>query len=130
MCVSIFLTLALHRNHLERYHKNEENFHVVCQAPGCSKSYEDFEGYKSHLRRKHRDILNKVLHEPSLERNNQEVAENHFPCSEKAEEEVVNSSACEPGDESLRDERQEQNIQDDGQDDVFNEDTVKRLNAA
>lgn len=61
MCLSKFLTLALLRNHLERYHKFEANFHVVCQAPRCENVYNNFEGYKSHLRRKHADILHSIV---------------------------------------------------------------------
>ena len=61
MCPSTFLTLALLRNHLKRYHTLEDNFHVICQAPRCANISHSFEGYKSHLRRKHADILNTMI---------------------------------------------------------------------
>ena len=63
MCTARCLTLSLMRSHYERYHKTEEKFHVVCQAKGCLKRYYNFEGYKTHLRRKHQRILNSVIDE-------------------------------------------------------------------
>jgi hypothetical protein len=109
---------------LEQYHKYEENFHVVCQAPGCENVYENFEGFKSHLRRKHAHILNRIIdsennippvippnderpHDPSLsgddeEAGNPNAGDNH-PCINRditresnglKEEDIARLNAC------------------------------------
>ena len=63
MCPTRCVTLSLMRNHYERYHKQDKNFHAVCQVRGCTSEYNNFEGYKTHLRRKHREILNAIIEE-------------------------------------------------------------------
>lgn len=121
MCPARCLTLALMRNHYERYHKREGNFHVVCQARGCSSVYNNFEGYKTHLRRKHQDILNTILDE-----------ENDVPANAPANN-VNDHDAPMPTDDSHMDDHRDDGHADMNgaeQNDLVNDDTVRRLNAA
>lgn len=115
------------KNHLERYHKNEKDFHVVCQAPGCTKGYNDFEGYKTHLRRKHRDIMHKVIDDGLPHDDHSEANPGLDTCNDGDNTEDILSSS----EEALVELPQEQqrNIAGDQQYDVLNEDKVKRLNA-
>jgi hypothetical protein len=53
----IALTFSILLNHLNRVHGNKPNFHVVCGFRDCFKTCNTFEGYRSHLRRNHNDIL-------------------------------------------------------------------------
>ncbi|XP_028418106.1 uncharacterized protein LOC114543223 [Dendronephthya gigantea] len=48
--------MALIINHYGRYHRHDPDFFVTCKVGGCTASYKKFEGYKSHLRRFHKDI--------------------------------------------------------------------------
>jgi hypothetical protein len=122
MCVSFFLTLSLLKNHLDRYHKDDENFQVACQAPGCTKRYDDFEGYKTHLRRKHHDIMHKILDDdPQIELQ--------FAMANRPPNEDVTT----PHDDQLltSDEPNESRLEPHGpQYDVCSEETVRRLNAS
>ncbi|XP_028416938.1 uncharacterized protein LOC114541149 [Dendronephthya gigantea] len=52
----VALNMALIINHYGRYHRHDPDFFVTCKVGGCTASYKKFEGYKSHLRRFHKDI--------------------------------------------------------------------------
>lgn len=114
------------RNHLARYHKTEENFRVSCHAPGCNKIYTDFEGYKTHLRRKHSEIMNKVIADESsvtqgtLEQDPSEFAST--TCTLPDETDL--SDADETLSHDISDQQQPKQY------DVSNEDNARRLNAS
>ena len=52
----VALNMALIVNHYGRYHRHDPDFYVTCKVGGCTASYRKFEGYKSHLRRFHKNI--------------------------------------------------------------------------
>ena len=63
MCLAVMLTLNAMISHFRRAHQQDDNFHTVCRVPGCLRSYTSFEGYKTHLRRWHKDEMNTVINE-------------------------------------------------------------------
>lgn len=52
----VALDIATIFNHYGRYHRHDPNFFVRCKVNGCSASYRKLEGYRSHLRRHHKNI--------------------------------------------------------------------------
>ena len=52
----VALNMALIVNHYGRYHRHDPDFYVTCKVGGRTASYRKFEGYKSHLRRFHKNI--------------------------------------------------------------------------
>ena len=68
MCTGfVAVTFSILLNHYSRVHANKPNFYVVCTCGGCRKTSKTFEGYRSHLRRKHKDILVDAIHVKSFD---------------------------------------------------------------
>lgn len=74
----IALNIALVVNHYGRYHRHDPDFYVTCKVDGCIASYRKFEGYKSHLRRHHKEIDFCVEQAENAPNNTTEVDREHL----------------------------------------------------
>ena len=52
----VALDIATIFNHYCRYHRHDPNIFVTCKVPGCGASYRKLEGFRSHIRRYHKDV--------------------------------------------------------------------------
>lgn len=122
MRCSCLLTLTLLIDHFERCHKHEENLHIVRQATRSSSVYHNIEDYKTHLRRKHRDILHAVIEEQIPEKELH--IETDLPTNNGGSIQIVNDI-----DAPRSDEPRDGPENGDGQHDILDENTVRKLNA-
>ena len=44
-------------SHLRLVHQQDPNFHVLCAATGCNKTFRTFPAFNTHVYRLHRDLL-------------------------------------------------------------------------
>ena len=141
MCHSKFLTLSLLRNHLERYHKAEENFHVVCQSPECENVYNNFEGFKSHLRRKHAKVLHSIIDAGganSFPANNENAPQDAYMRAVNDNDPVIDAiepigNANEPNDNEIDNielDIENHNVINHNHDGAVNVETIRKLNAS
>lgn len=50
------LTVALMLSHLLKVHRNDPDFFVKCDIPGCQRTFKNVHTYKSHLSRHHKGV--------------------------------------------------------------------------
>lgn len=53
----VALDIATIFNHYGRYHRHDANFFARCSVRGCGASYRKLEGFRSHIRRHHKDVI-------------------------------------------------------------------------
>ncbi len=53
----VALDIATIFNHYGRYHRHDANFFVRCNVRGCGSSYRKREGFRSHIRRHHKNVI-------------------------------------------------------------------------
>jgi hypothetical protein len=53
----VALDIATIFNHYGRYHRHDANFFARCSVRGCGASYRKLEGFRSHIRRHHKDVV-------------------------------------------------------------------------
>lgn len=57
MCNAVLDNFSLLISHFKRVHREDPNFFVLCGINGCGKTYKTFYGYRSHLNRTHKELL-------------------------------------------------------------------------
>ena len=57
MCNAFLDNFSLLISHFKRVHREDPNFFVSCGINGCGKTYKTFYGYRSHLNRTHKELL-------------------------------------------------------------------------
>lgn len=62
MCNAVLDNFSLLISHFKRVHTEDPNFFVLCGINGCGKTYKTFYGYRSHLSRTHKELL-QIAHE-------------------------------------------------------------------
>jgi hypothetical protein len=48
--------------HIGNTHASDYNVNIGCPAPGCLRSYTNFESFRSHVYRKHHSLLDRAKH--------------------------------------------------------------------
>ena len=72
--------------HLGTVHAHESAFYVECCVPGCPRTYTNFHSYKSHLYKKHRDVIDL----PSTSETN----DTFLPSTTEIETPIPQSNTC------------------------------------
>ena len=90
MCNAVLENFSQLISHYKRVHREDPNFFVICRIDGCGQTYKTFYGYRSHINRRHKAILQvaRDIQQP------QDLVQNiHM---ESAEEEAGDVMAGEP----------------------------------